>query len=207
MDGWDLLCRTRGKIFCELESKMDTHSNNNFRSTIPALLILSALINAALIAMPAMQLTFAKSSGKVTKDSGSKGDSSPKAHVSHDPSNGTPACGGCPGHPPSPTPEPTPTPKGSPPGTPPRLWSGCLMTSKEMSATTQSGPNTPDSRRKKFEDIINPNSETDIVFRAGQKISPFFKRKIEQGDDVFFDGIPAGSAVLEVRDEFENARR
>jgi hypothetical protein len=45
----------------------------------------------------------------------------------------------------------------------------------------------------------------DNVFELGQKISPFFKRKIGQGTDVFFDGIPAGSAILEVRDKFEKA--
>jgi hypothetical protein len=45
-----------------------------------------------------------------------------------------------------------------------------------------------------------------LIHRAGQRISPFFKRKIGQGNDVFFDGIPADSAVLEVRDEFENTR-
>ena len=57
--------------------------------------------------------------------SGSSNDG--KAKVSHDPVNGTPACGGCPGHPPPPTPttEPTPTPQGSPPGTPPFTCTDC----------------------------------------------------------------------------------
>ena len=56
----------------------------------------SASVAVTLFLMPAMQMSFAKKSGTV-KDgsggdsgigSGSKGDSSPKARVSHDPSNG-----------------------------------------------------------------------------------------------------------------------
>jgi hypothetical protein len=34
-----------------------------------------------------------------------------------------------------------------------RLWSGCLITSKEISARTQTGPNTSESRRKKLEAV------------------------------------------------------
>jgi hypothetical protein len=86
------------------------------------------------------------------------------------------------------------------------LWSGCMMTSKEISAGTQSGPNTPESRRKRFEEIINPRADVYSVFKVGEKISPFFKRKVGQENDVFFDGIPAGSAVLEVKDEFNSTR-
>jgi hypothetical protein len=87
-----------------------------------------------------------------------------------------------------------------------QLWSGCMMTSKEISARTQFGQNTPESRRKQFEEIINPRADAYSVFKVGEKISPFFKRKVGQGNDVFFDGIPAGSAVLEVKDEFNNTR-
>jgi hypothetical protein len=87
-----------------------------------------------------------------------------------------------------------------------RLWSGCLTTSKEISAKTQTGPNGAESRTKRFEAIINPLSQADNVFELGQKVAPFFKRKVGQGEDVFFDGIPTGSAILEVRGEFENSR-
>ena len=87
-----------------------------------------------------------------------------------------------------------------------RLWSGCLTASKEISSKTQTGPNSADSRRKGFEAIINPLSQADNVFELGQKVAPFFKRKVGQGEDVFFDGIPAGSAILEVKGEFENGR-
>jgi hypothetical protein len=34
-----------------------------------------------------------------------------------------------------------------------RLWSGCLITSKEISARTQTGPNTSESRRKILEAV------------------------------------------------------
>jgi hypothetical protein len=44
---------------------------------------------------------------------------------------------------------------------PPRLWSGCLIMSKEISARTQTGQNTSESRRKKLEAVINPYSQTD----------------------------------------------
>jgi hypothetical protein len=87
-----------------------------------------------------------------------------------------------------------------------RLWPGCLMTSKAISAGTQTGPNTPESRRRQFENFINPNS-TDAVFKAGQKISPFFKHRLGQGNDVFFEGIPAGSAIFEIRESFENTSK
>jgi hypothetical protein len=86
-----------------------------------------------------------------------------------------------------------------------RLWSGCLTTSKEISAKTQTGPNNAESRSKGFE-LINSLSQADNVFELGQKLAPFFKRKIGQGEDVVFDGIPTGSAILEVRSEFENSR-
>jgi hypothetical protein len=76
-----------------------------------------------------------------------------------------------------------------------RLWSGCLTTSKEIS-----------SRTKRFEAIINPLSQADNVFELGQKVAPFFKRKVGQGEDVFLDGISTGSAILEVKGEFENSR-
>jgi hypothetical protein len=79
-----------------------------------------------------------------------------------------------------------------------------MMTSKEMSARTQTGPNTPDCRKKKFEEIINPCADAHSIFKVGEKVAPFFKRKFGQEDDVFFDGIPESSAVLEVKDEFNN---
>jgi hypothetical protein len=88
-----------------------------------------------------------------------------------------------------------------------QLWSGCTMTSKEISAGTQSGPNTSRSRRKQFEDIINPRADAYSIFKVGEKIAPFFKRDVGQENDVFFDVIPAGSAVLEVKDEFNKTRR
>jgi uncharacterized membrane protein YgcG len=65
--------------------------------------LISASIMATLFLMPMMQMSFAKKSG-TAKDSGdskgSSGDSGGsgssddgKARVSHDPANGTPACG------------------------------------------------------------------------------------------------------------------
>jgi hypothetical protein len=94
--------------------------------------LISASVAVTPFLMPTMQMSFAKKSGTV-KDgsggdsglgSGSKGDSSPKARVSHDPFNVIPACGGYPGHPPTPT-KPTPTPQGSPPDTPPVTCVDC----------------------------------------------------------------------------------
>ena len=85
-----------------------------------------------------------------------------------------------------------------------RLWHVCLMTSKAISARTQNGPNTPESRRKQFENIINPNS-ADAVFRAGQKVSP--RERLGQGNDIFFEGIPAESAIFEIREVFGNVRK
>lgn len=52
-----------------------------------------------------------------------------------------------------------------------RLWAGCMVTAKEISAGTQTELNTPESRRQKFEDIINPHSDADAIFKAGQRVA------------------------------------
>jgi hypothetical protein len=43
------------------------------------------------------------------------------------------------------------------------------MTSKEISAKTQSGPNSVESRTEGFETEINPRSQSDNVFELGQR--------------------------------------
>jgi hypothetical protein len=85
-----------------------------------------------------------------------------------------------------------------------QLWSGCMMTPKVISAGTQTGPNTPDSRKEKFQNIINPYANMYSIFKVGEKVAPFYKLKVRE--EVSFDGIPAGSAVLEVKNEFNNIK-
>ena len=47
----------------------------------------------------------------------------------------------------------------------------------------------------------------DAIFEIGQKLAPFFKYKEGQGNDVSFDGIPTGSAILDIQQMFENLNK
>lgn len=76
-----------------------------------------------------------------------------------------------------------------------RLWSGCLMAAKTIAEETRSGPNTPEIRRTTFEQVIDPQAESDAVFRAGVEAAAAFKRLRKQAYS--FEGVPGGSSVVE----------
>ena len=61
-----------------------------------------------------------------------------------------------------------------------RLWAGCLMTAKEISDKTQTGRNTSNLRRRKFENIINPYSHADIILGLGKEYRHFSNVKLDK---------------------------
>jgi hypothetical protein len=75
-----------------------------------------------------------------------------------------------------------------------RLWSGCLGAAKAISAATQDGKNSPDSRKVAFE-VMDTVSALDQCYKAGVETAPIWKELINQKSDVFFDGVPENSPV------------
>ena len=75
-----------------------------------------------------------------------------------------------------------------------RLWSGCTFTTKAIAAGTRSGENTPDTRKRGFEEEVNPRAESDPIFRSGSIAGAWLKRR--RNEPIFKAGIPSGSAVL-----------
>ncbi len=76
-----------------------------------------------------------------------------------------------------------------------RIWSGCLAAAKVIASQTGDGANSPQMRESLFRDQIDRVSKEDALFRAGVEAAPPWKRLINQGSDIFFDGVPADSPV------------
>ncbi len=76
-----------------------------------------------------------------------------------------------------------------------RLWAGCLSTAKMIARRTNDGQNTFEVRKTAFEEVIDKTSQVDKVYEAGVEAAPIWKKKVGQGDDVSFDGVPENSAV------------
>lgn len=75
-----------------------------------------------------------------------------------------------------------------------RLWSGCLAAAKTIAPGTISGPNTPTIRGFNVQNIIDPQSQSDPIFRAGVEVGISFKKLLKEPYSL--EGIPDGSPVL-----------
>ena len=77
-----------------------------------------------------------------------------------------------------------------------RIWSGCLSAGKKHRLEKpRSGNNTSMSRQIAFS-RINVWTKIDPIYRSGVESAPVWKRLINQGDDIHFDGIPSDSPVM-----------
>lgn len=75
-----------------------------------------------------------------------------------------------------------------------RLWSGCLAAAKNIAGGTRSGQNNATTRSIAFS-RIDVWSKIDSVYRSGVESAPVWKRLVDQGDDISFDGVPTDSPV------------
>ncbi len=71
-----------------------------------------------------------------------------------------------------------------------RLWSGCLAAAKNIAG----GQNNATTRSIAFS-RIDVWSKIDSVYRSGVESAPVWKRLVDQGDDISFDGVPTDSLV------------
>lgn len=74
-----------------------------------------------------------------------------------------------------------------------RLWSGCLAAAKTVALGTRAGPNTPEIRALATQNMIDPQSQTDPIFRAGVEAGICFKRFLKEPFSL--EGIPDGSSI------------
>ncbi len=75
-----------------------------------------------------------------------------------------------------------------------RLWAGCLSTAKTIALETKSGDNTPEIRKHLFENLINPLSDLDPIYKAGVEAAKLFKDLREQPTS--FEGVPKNSPIV-----------
>lgn len=73
-----------------------------------------------------------------------------------------------------------------------RLWSGCISATKTIALETMDGLNTPEMRRRIFEEI-EPIAQRDPIFMAGVEAATAPKRRHNQCYS--FLGVPESSCV------------
>jgi hypothetical protein len=76
-----------------------------------------------------------------------------------------------------------------------RLYAGYLDVAKSIDAKTAAGPNSAATRQRDIP-IVEAKAASDRIYAAGVEAAPQFKHR-ELGEDIFRDGIPDGSIVLQ----------
>lgn len=76
-----------------------------------------------------------------------------------------------------------------------RLWSGCIDGAKTLAGKTRDGGNTREMRIRGSQQI-GQLSLVDSIYKAGAETAPVWKRLINQGHDLFWDGVPDNSPLV-----------